>query len=165
MTLRLATTTALAFACAGCLHFDSKPLDPSRRAARLTSRELASKTWTLRALTDEAIANSADIALARAQYATAKAALGTAGERPNPTVAISPQIITPTTSWIANTYGVDFDWTFETADKRARRMDVAHATARVAAAGVIEATWKVRAAVRKAMLDLSAAERKTALLK
>ena len=164
MTLRLATTTALAFACAGCLHFDAKPLDPSRRAAVLTNRSLSGKTWTLRALTDEAIANSADIALARAQYATAKAALGTAGERPNPTVAISPQIITPTTSWIANTYGVDFDWTFETADKRARRMDVAHATARVAAAGVIDATWKVRAAVRTALLELSAAERKSALI-
>ena len=164
MAIRFVSTTALALACTGCLHFDSKPLDPTRRAAVLTGRSLGGKTWTLRALTDEAIANSADIALARAHYATAKAALGTADERPNPTVAIAPQIITPTTSWIANTYGVDFDWTFETADKRTRRKDVARATSRAAAAGVIEATWKVRAAVRKAMLELSAAERKAALL-
>jgi hypothetical protein len=72
--------------------------------------------------------------------------------------------VTPYTSWIAGTYGVDFDWTFETAGKRARRVDVAREQARVAAAHVIEATWKVRAAVRKATLDLWAAERRTALL-
>ncbi len=101
--------------------------------------------------------------MARAQYETAHAALGTAGERPNPTVALSPQIVTPSTGWIAGTYGVDFDWTFETTGKRARRMDVARRQANAAAANVVGATWKVRAAVRKALLELSAGERRVAL--
>lgn len=160
---RFVFTAALTFACAGCLHFQSKPLDASRRATALTNRSLSGKTWTLRALTDEAISNSADIAAARAHYTTARAALGTANQRPNPTVAISPQVVTPSVKWITGTYGVDFDWTFETADKRSRRLDVADANARAAAAHVVDATWKVRAAVRKAMLELSAAERKAAL--
>jgi outer membrane protein TolC len=164
MTRSLAITATFGLACAGCAHFHSQPLDVSSRATALTSRQLGGKTWTLRALTDEALANSAELAVARAQYETARAAIGSAGERPNPTVALSPQVVTPYTKWIAGTYGVDFDWTFETAGKRARRVDVTREQARVAAAHVIEATWKVRAAVRKAMLDLWAAERRTALL-
>ncbi len=164
MIRRLTFTSALVLACAGCVHFESAPLNPSHRAAVLTGRQLGGKTWTLHSLMELALANSADVAVARAQYATARAALGTAGERPNPTVAISPQAVTPNTTWIAGTYGVDFDWTFETAGKRSRRMDVASEQSRAAAARVIEANWKVRAAVRKAMLELSAAERKTALI-
>ena len=164
MTRRIAFLAALALACAGCARFESKPLDAPGRATALMNRQLAGKTWTLRALTDEALAHSADLAVARAQYDTAHAALATAGQRPNPTVAFSPQLVTPYTAWIAGTYGVDFDWTFETAGKRPRRMDVAGAQSRAAVAHVIEATWKVRVAVRKALLDLSAAERKTALL-
>ena len=164
MNSRLLFPILLTLTGAGCARYEPSPLDVSHRADALTSRRLSGKTWTLRSLTAEALANSANLAVARAQYETARAALGTAGERPNPTIALSPQIVTPYTSWIAGTYGVDFDWTFETAGKRGRRMEVAGAQARAAAARVIEAHWKVRAAVRKALLDLSAAERKTALL-
>ena len=102
--------------------------------------------------------------MARAQYETARAAIRTAGARPNPTVALSPQIVTPWTSWIAGTYGVDFDWTFETAGKRGGRRDVTRAQANAAAANVVTAEWKARAAVRKALLELFAAERRAALL-
>jgi outer membrane protein TolC len=147
-----------------CARYSPRPLDAEHRATRLTSRSLGGKTWTLRTLTQQGLANSADVAVARAQYETARAALGTAGERPNPTIALSPQIVTPWTNWIAGTYTVDFDWPIETAGKRARRMDVASAQARAAAAHVIEAHWKVGAAVRKAMLDLYVAERRTTLL-
>src|SRR5262245_1692652 len=81
--------------CASCARFQSVPLDASGRAGILTSRRLADRQWTLPSLTGEALANSADLAVARAQYQTAHAALGTAAERPNPTVALSPQIVTP----------------------------------------------------------------------
>jgi len=164
MTRRLAFIAAVGLAVAGCARFASKPIDASSRAAALTSRHLAGKTWTLHSLTEEALHNSSDLAVAHAQYQTARAALGTAGERPNPTVALSPQIVTPYTRWIAGTYGIDFDWTVETAGKRGRRLDVAREQARAAAAHIIDVTWKVRAAVRKALLDLSAAERKMALI-
>ncbi len=155
---------AASLALAGCVHYSALPLDPAGSAASLSGRRLAAKTWTLRALIAEAERGSPEVALARSKYETAQAAIRTAGERPNPTVALSPQIITPFTEWIAGTYGVDFDWTFETAGKRGRRLEVAHAGVRVAAAGVIDATWKARAAVRKALLELYAAEQRAKLL-
>jgi outer membrane protein TolC len=148
----------------GCAHYAAHPLDAEGRATALRSRQLAGKTWTLRALEDEAVRSHPEVALARAQYETARAAVRTAGERPNPTVALSPQIVTPYMALIAGTYGVDFDWTFETAGKRPRRVEIAHENVNAAAARVIDATWKARTAVRKALLDLYAAERRAQLL-
>ncbi len=155
---------SLAFAGAGCAHFISKPIDPAASARQLTGRQLESKTWTLSSLAAEAAKNAPDVAVARAQYETARAAIGTAGERPNPTVALSPQVITPYTALIAGTYGVDFDWTFETAGKRSRRLAIAHENVRAAAARVVDASWNARAAVRRALLDLYAAEQRAKLL-
>ena len=163
MTRASLSAALIAVCSAGCLHFESKPLNPAKSAARLTDRKLAAKTWTLKALTDEAVRTHPDVALAKAQYATAAATIRTAGERPNPTLNLAPQIVTPL-DWIAGTYGVDIDWTIETAGKRSRRIDVAHQQARAAAFRVVDATWKVRAAVRKAMLELFAAEKRTTLL-
>ena len=154
---------SLVLACAGCTQFAARPIDASRSAAKLSGRRLAAKTWTLKALADEAVRNHPDVALARAQYATAKAAVRTAGERPNPTLLLSPQVVTPF-DLIAGTYGVEFDWTIETAGKRSKRGDVARANVNAAACRVVDATWKVRAAVRKALLELHAAERRASLI-
>ena len=162
MNPRLILATLL-LACAGCTQFAARPIDASRSAAKLSGRRLAAKTWTLKALTDEAVRNHPDVALARAQYATAKATIRTAGERPNPTMLITPQVVTPF-DLIAGTYGVEFDWTIETAGKRGKRGDVARANVNAAASRVVDATWKVRAAVRKAMLELYAGERRGLLV-
>ncbi len=164
MKLRLAASASLTLLLTSCLHYQAAPLDPARSAATLTDRRLGARTWTLKALTEEAVQHHPDVAVAHAQYDTARAALGTAGERPNPTIALSPQVVTPFHSWSAGTYGVDFDWTFETAGKRGHRMDVARAQANAAAANVISAEWKVRAAVRSALLELYAADRRAELL-
>jgi len=155
----------LVFACVacGCARFSAKPIDAERSATSLSERRLAAKTWTLRNLVDEAMRSHPEIALARAQYLTAKAAIRTAGESPNPTILLAPQMVTPI-HWIEGTYGVDFDWTVETAGKRPRRVDVAHEQARAAACRVVDATWKVRSSVRKALLDLFAAQRRAGLL-
>jgi len=151
-------------ALAGCVHYAPHPIDAAGGAAALHGRHLDSGTWTLQRLTDEALAHQPSVKLARAQYETARAAIRTAGESPNPTVAVLPQVVTPFTAWIVGTYSIDFDWTVETAGKRSKRLDVAHAGARAAAAHVIEATWKARVAVRKALLDLYAAEERSRLL-
>ena len=164
MNRPLILAASIAFAGAGCVHFTAQPLDPSRSAAALSGRRLSSKTWTLRALREEAARNSPDVAVARAQYETAKAAVRTAGERPNPTIALAPQIVTPFKAWQAGTYPVDFDWTFETAGKRSKRLDTARASVNAAAAHVIDAEWKARVAVRKALLELYAAEQRGKLI-
>jgi len=144
--------------------FHAKPLDVEASATRLTNRCLGGQTWTLQSLTTEALKHHPEITVARAKYDSSVAAVRTAGERPNPTVALSPQIVTPWTKWIAGTYGIDFDWTIETAGKRGKRQLAAHAQVRAAAANVIDVTWKVRSAVRKAYLDVYAAEQRASLL-
>jgi outer membrane protein TolC len=161
---RFPIALVVAVSCVSCARFHSQPLNASGRATALINRRLGEKTWTLEALTERALANSPDVAVARAQYQAARAAVKTAAERPNPTAALTPQVVTPYTKWITGTYGVDFDWTFETAGKRGRRIDVAREQVRAAAARVIDATWKVRGAVRRAMLEMYAAERKAALV-
>lgn len=151
---------------ASCSHFarfESHPLDADASAARLTSRRLSGTTWTLQSLTDEAVKHHPDIAVSRAKYEIARAAVRTAGERPNPTVSLSPQLVTPF-KWIAGTYAIDFDWTFETAGKRNKRIEVAQSQVNAAAANVIDATWKVRGAVRKAFLEVYAAGQREKLL-
>ena len=163
MNSRLFFASLLVIAFAGCAHFAAKPLNASRSAARLSDRRLAAKTWTLKALTDEAVRNHPDVALARAQYGTAKATIRTADERPNPTLVLTPQLVGPF-NWMEGAYGVELDWTFETAGKRGKRGDVARANVNAAACRVVDATWKVRAAVRKALLELYAAERRSALV-
>jgi outer membrane protein TolC len=146
------------------VQYRAQPLDAGRRASTLTNARLASRRWTVSALTSEALRRNPELALARAQYQSARAAITTAGERPNPTVALSPQIVTPFTQWIAGTYGVDFDWTIETGAKRSSRLAAARHAANAAAANVITAEWKVRAAVRRAMLELYGAQRREKLL-
>lgn len=158
---------ALPLLLAACSHFTqftAHPLDPASSAARLTGRQLRPKTWTLQSLDEEAVNHHPAIAVARSKYESAVAAVRTAGERPNPTIAVAPQIVTPFTRWIAGTYSVDFDWTIETAGKRNKRLQVAHAQVRAAAANVIDATWAVRSAVRKAFLELYAATERARLL-
>jgi hypothetical protein len=88
---------------AGCAHYVARPIDPARNGTKLSSRRLLSRTWTLTALAEEAARTAPEVAVARAQYAAAKAAVRTAGERPNPTVALSPQIVTPYTGLIPGT--------------------------------------------------------------
>jgi outer membrane protein TolC len=161
---RLISLALLPLLAPACTPFIARPLDAAAGAVQLSTRQLPSRTWTLASLTADALQHHPDIAVARAKYDTARAAVRTAGESPNPTVALSTQSITPSTTWVAGTYGLDFDWTFETAGKRSQRQNVAHAAVRTAAANVIDATWKVRSAVRKAYLELHAATQRETLL-
>ena len=154
----------LASSCTQFARFEARPLDVEVSATRLTDRRLGGQTWTLQSLTEEALKHHPEIAVARAKYDIAVAAVRSAGERPNPTATLSPQIVTPWTKWIAGTYGIDFDWTFETAGKRSARQLAAHAQVRAAAAKVIDTIWKVRSAVRKAFLEVYAAGQRTQLL-
>ena len=89
MIPRIILAATFSIARAGCVQFTPQPLDPALSAAKLGARRLSGRTWTLRALVEEAVQNHPDVALAKAQYDTARAAVLTAGERPNPTVALS----------------------------------------------------------------------------
>jgi outer membrane protein, heavy metal efflux system len=104
--------------------------------------------------------------LARAQWATARATQRTAGQRPNPSVTLSPGYnftreagVSP---WMP---GVNFDFLLPTSGKRARQQDIARADVEVSRLGVLTAAWQLRSDLRKALADANTAGRRAALLR
>jgi outer membrane protein TolC len=99
--------------------------------------------------------------LARAQWASAHAAEAVAAQRPNPTLTLTPGYnftreagISP---WMP---GVNFDFLFSTAGKRARQVAAARHDTEAARLGVFSAAWQVRSELRKALTDAAIAGRR-----
>ncbi len=172
---------AATFLC-GCVAYRPQPLSPERTLSAYTSRTLSGPdaraavearsghrgswppaSWDLEKLTAVAWRLHPDLAVARAQLEGANAAIRTAGERPNPTVSVAPQLASPLHA-MTNTYGIDFDLPIETAGKRGSRS--LQARERSAAAGfhVADTAWQVRSRLRKGLLELFAATQRRALL-
>src|SRR4051812_34290213 len=85
-----------ALTLAGCVGYHAQLLSPQHSAAELEARRLSgARVWDLENLTEAAFLFQPDLELARAQLGTARATLITAGERPNPTLTLSPQFGTP----------------------------------------------------------------------
>lgn len=161
--LFIASVLLFTTSCGHFARFKAKPVSLSNNADRRTSHTLSAKTWTLPQLVADAQAHHPDVQLAKAQYESSRAAWTTASEQPNPTITVGPQIVTPF-RLNAGSYALDFDWQIETAHKRDHRMAQAQALSRAAALGVADASWKVRAGVRKALLELHAGDSKRTLL-
>jgi cobalt-zinc-cadmium efflux system outer membrane protein len=173
--MRLKTTIARWIAGASvllntsCVPFRARSLDPSRRQADFESRTLSSPElkayladhraergpWNVNRLALVAVYFHPDIALARAEAEEAAAAIVTARMRPNPVLSFSPQyasyrapVFTP---WFL---GGSFSLPLETAGKRSKRMEQAHAKAEAARWRMIARSWDARSRVRSAMLEL-----------
>jgi len=164
MKARCLAAVLLAVITNGCVRYTPHPIDPAATAERLEKRSLAPKVWSLEALREEALHVHPSIAVARAQLDAARAALLTAGELPNPTLSLTPQVVTPYTALISGTYGIDLDFPIETAGKRSHRKAIARSAVVLATTRLTEAQWKIRASVRKAFLDLYAAQTRGRLL-
>jgi len=159
----------------GCAVFKARPLNPVDLATQLETRSLQSddlnqfvaeiskqqnnsesisKPWNLDRLTLAAIYFHSDVRLARAQFDNAEAAAITAGQRPNPSFAITP-------AWISNLAGAP-PWIvvsalsipIETAGKRGYRIDRSDYLIDAARLRIIDAVWQVRTRLRLAMLDV-----------
>jgi outer membrane protein TolC len=119
----------------------------------------------LKTLTFVAFYYQPAFAEARAAWAAAQAAEITAGERPNPSVTVTPsydsQVPETPTPWIVP---VTFDVPFETAGKRGKRMAEATQLAEAARWDFISVAWQTRSKVRAALLDLLAARENESLL-
>jgi len=161
----------------GCVHFTSQPLSPTDTAAAFDSRSLTNENlrqfmetngttgewppqvWPLRDLTFVALYYHPDVALARAQWESAKAAIITAGERPNPSVTVTPgydsQIPGTPSPWIVP---VSIDIPIETAGKRGYRMAQERHSAEGAYWKYVGTMWQARSNVRLALLNLQAAD-------
>jgi outer membrane protein TolC len=169
----------------GCAHFQPQPLAPEKTAAQLEARRLDDAglkaflaahlargwqnwprtNWDLNSLTLVALYYQPTLAEARAQLRTAQAAKITAGERPNPTVSVTPgydsQIPGNFSPWLVP---VSLDVPIETAGKRGRRLDEAQHLAEAAHWNLVGTLWQVRSQVRSALLNLYSARETGALL-
>lgn len=170
---------------AGCTTYHPEPITTDQLARQFESRSLASEklhtyithhnghaatpwpptAWNRRLLTLAAFYYSPTLALARAQWNTARAGVDAADTIPNPVLQFPFQHSTPNPGPGAPfTWGPSLDITIETADKRRYRTDQATHLAEAARLAVITTAWTVSSQVRNAMLALYAARTRTTLM-
>lgn len=165
------------FVLTSCIAYVPRPLEPAGNAAAIEQRRLDDPAlrayaesslgrafgtwppaaWDLDALTAAAFYFNPDVAVARAEQASALAAVTTAGERPNPVgnASLQRKNSDPSLSPWVSSFGIDL--TLETAGKRGLRVAQARAGADAAKARVASAAWLARSHVRARLLDLYAA--------
>ncbi len=177
----LATTLLVA-----CQHVDPAPLSAERSAAALEARSLADPglrsflerqlatpfaAWPpprldLTALTLAAFYFQPSLDVARAQLEVARGGIATAGQRPNPSLAIAPEWSSNpgagVSPWVA---ALHFDWPLETAHKRQYRIDRADALAAAAERAVVVEAWRVRRELRAALADAVSSQQRVELLR
>jgi len=162
-------------ALAGCARFQARSLTPGQTAADFEARSLNNvglqafvqsnlhhsvTRWGFPELTLAALYYHPDLDVARAQWNVAKAGQVKAGERPNPTVGISPGYNTTTaipSPWMVS---FNFDLPIETAGKRGYRLAQARHLSEAARLNLASVAWQVRSRVRNRWLDLHAATQK-----
>ena len=152
---------------AGCnvVPYQARPLSPKHSAASFAGRRLDSSARTERALVNDVLASHPDVLLAKAKVTTALAAIGTANTKPNPTAGFQPDIASnPGGAASPWALGFTLDIPIETAGKRARRVDVAHASVQAAALDAASASFQAANAVRHAFRELAAASERVELL-
>jgi len=165
---------------AGCSTYQSHPLDPLASSVQLEARRLDNSllqafinnanlpanaaSWNLDKLTLVALYYHPDISLARAQAEAADAAAVTAGQRPNPSLSVTP-------TWVSNLASAP-PWLFasilsipiETAGKRGYRIDRSRHLTDAASLRIADAAWLVRGRLRLALLDVYAVREAVRLL-
>jgi len=168
---------------AGCDTYRAQPISPEKAAAAFDARSLSNadlrafletnhvngpwprRAWDLDALTLVAFYYQPALAEARAHWASAQAARITAGERPNPTVSVTPgydsQIPGNFSPWLVS---LNFDLPIETAGKRGKRIAQAHHLSEAARWNFASAAWQTRSRLRAALLNLYAARQTESLL-
>jgi outer membrane protein, heavy metal efflux system len=117
------------------------------------------KAWDSAALSLAALYFSPVLDASRARVAESRAAIVTAGARPNPSLSITPGIPSP------YLFNLDFSVPIETAGKRGHRIQVARSLNEAARFDLADSAWKVRSAVRLALLNYLLTSRSLDLLR
>jgi outer membrane protein, heavy metal efflux system len=161
----------------GCVRFAARPLSSEQSALTFEARTLGAaglrnfmetnvgasflswplSDWDLPSLTLAAFYYQPDLDVARAKWATACAGIRTAGERPNPTLSVTPAYNTTTripSPWLVTPA---LDVPIETAGKRGYRQDRSRHVAEAARLNLLAAASQVRGRVRRSFLDMYAA--------
>jgi outer membrane protein TolC len=169
---------------AGCARYHPQPLSPAQTAERFENRSLTNAalrtfletnlhreitpwpaaTWDFDMLTLAALYYHPSLEVARAQWAVAQGGEVTAGQRPNPTLTVTPGYDTTTTipsPWIPLTF---IDIPIETAGKRRFRRAQAASLSAAARRNISSVAWQVRSNLRTGLLDLAISRQRAALL-
>jgi outer membrane protein, heavy metal efflux system len=183
----LALTLGLVFSLlsfVGCARFHSKPLSASANADALESRSLTNAEmkiileknlhrdfenwpvveWDFEMLTLAAFYYHPSLEVAQAQWAVAQGGEKTAGQRPNPTLTVTPTYNFTThvpSPW--DPVG-SIDIPIETAGKRKYRRAQAANLSEAARLNIAVTAWQVRSSVRSSLLDFAAAGQREAAL-
>jgi outer membrane protein, heavy metal efflux system len=181
MGLRVTAFIFLSACTVSCATYRPAPLKPAEAAHQFAERTLAGPDlcrylranlaaglsacpptrWNLADLTLAGFFYSPDLAVAEAKLNVARAAIITAGQRPNPTIGIGPVYtasgIPSFAPWAIGAAELNFP--IETAGKRGYRIAQAERLADAAALGVGETAWRIRSAVRTALLNHLLAQR------
>jgi outer membrane protein TolC len=121
------------------------------------------ETWDLNSLMLAAYFFNPDLDVARANVASAEAAIRTAAMKPNPLVSVGPGYESdPTAPFIM---GFNFDLPIETAGKRGYRIANATHLSQASRLQLAETAWAVRSRVRSAFADYLLAVEATAQLR
>jgi len=168
----------------GCASYHPKPIVPGETASRIESRTLEDrglrdfintnkvqavkewplKKWGLEDLTFAAFYYHPSLGVARTDWIAAKAAIITAGGKPNPTLTFGPGYnfsAMDATPWLP--FG-NLDWPIETAGKRGHRIKQAEHISESALFNLVKAGWQVRSHLRSALVDLTSATQREVLL-
>lgn len=163
----------------GCAAYKPKPLSPTHTASSIENRTLDDPDlreyvqeklnyqgtswsfgqWDFTSLTLVAFYYHPDLDVARAKWGIAQGAIKTAGQRPNPTLSVTPQYTVNASSgvspWILN---VILDFPIETAGKRRYRIAEAKHLSEAARMDLATVAWQVRSRLRTSLVNLFAAE-------
>ncbi|MGA3268738.1 MAG: TolC family protein [Verrucomicrobiota bacterium] len=164
---------SLLFFLSGCATYHPQPLSPEETAAAFDARSLVDENlraffetnrvavpgprdaWDLKQLTLAAFYFQPALAEARAQLLAVQASEITAGQRPNPSVTVTPGydngIPGAPSPWIVP---VSFDMPIETAGKRGKRIAEARFQTESARWNLVGTVWQTRSRLRAALLNL-----------
>jgi outer membrane protein TolC len=164
-----------------CASYRPAPLEPARLERQFESRTMSNpglcdylrtnpgsalkscppQQWDLSSLTLAALYYNPDLAVGSAHLEVAKAAIITAGQRPNPSFGFGPLYSVgggPSLApWAIGAAGLDFP--IETAGRRAIRITHAERVADAAALSLGETAWAVRSRLRSAFFSYLLARR------
>lgn len=161
-------------ALVGCAHYTPRPLVAARAAEAFETRRLDSpglaafvraqpgrqgrpwppKRFDLDDLTWVAIYELPSLRVVRAEWDAARAAIRTAGERPNPSLQVTPTYSTNPAAGVTPWLGfATLDVPIETAGKREKRIDVATHEAEAARWRVVAGAWHARSRLRTALIE------------
>ena len=171
----------LVLALAGCVSYERAPLEPRRSADEFAARRLDEvrlgeeylrlmpqagpwppQEWDRAELLAVALTQNPQLAVARAQVASAQAREITAAQAPNPDLILQSEYARHDAHpWL---YGVSLNWLLRSPQRRRLDQEVASLDTGNARLELMDQAWGVRAALAAALSDWESARRRSGIL-